>query len=83
LVGRWELDKNGTYPRDSVEKIEFLSDGTGSMDGMKIEWKAEKGRVMISAFGQAQTQNYKISGSKVIFCDDDGGNEAYYNRVKK
>ncbi|MDR2516680.1 MAG: hypothetical protein LBC88_04780, partial [Spirochaetaceae bacterium] len=81
LVGRWELDKNGTYPRDSVEKIEFLSDGTGSMDGIKIEWKAEKGRVMVSAFGQAQTESYKISGSKVTFVDDDG-NETHYNRVK-
>ena len=78
LVGRWELE-NG--PQSSVKKIEFFSDGTGNMDGTKIEWKAEKGQVMVSAFSQAQTESYKISGSTVTFRDDEGS-ESCYRKIK-
>jgi hypothetical protein len=78
LVGKWELEDG---PRGSVKTIEFFSGGTGSMDGTAIEWKAERGRVMVSAFGQTQTESYKISGSMVTFRDDEGS-ESRYKKVK-
>jgi hypothetical protein len=75
LVGKWEAIENG---KPTGEITEFFSDGkaiTNSPDlrqGTKFEWKTEKNRLIISAFGQTFAADYKIFGSTLIMKNDDG-----------
>ena len=73
LSGIWELEsvENGSAS-DMVQRIEFFKDGTGSMDGVSISWKTENNRMMVSAFGEAQTESYKLSGKTLTFTSDEG-----------
>jgi uncharacterized protein (TIGR02145 family) len=76
LVGRWvEVSaKDG-------EIMDLLSDGTGVVTkgskGVAITWKTESGRFYVTAFGTAQSQNYKLQGSILTFTDDNGKIEEY------
>ncbi|MDR1839146.1 MAG: hypothetical protein LBQ93_06135 [Treponema sp.] len=69
LLGRWEEIKEET---STAQFLEFFPDGTVDLDGLTVEWKAKKGKLMLSAFGITQTVNYNISGSTLTLADDDG-----------
>jgi len=77
LLGRWERTEGGSVT------MEFFKDGTGNINGTgSLKWKAEKGRLMISAYGSTETGDYKISGSTLTLTADDG-KETQYKKVKK
>ena len=78
LLGRWEEIKEEA---SSVEILEFFPDGTVDLAGLTVDWKVEKGRLMVSAFGITQTVNYSISGSTLTLTDDDG-TETKYKKLK-
>jgi len=84
LAGIWELESvvNGSR-RDVVERIEFFKDGSGSMDGVSITWKTEGNRMMVTAFGQAQTESFKLSGSTLTFASDQGVITVYKKKINK
>ena len=73
LAGIWELERveNGSTS-SVVQRIEFFKDGIGNMDGVAITWKTENNRMMVTAFGQAQTESYKLSGKTLKFTTDNG-----------
>ena len=84
-AGKWKLDRveNG-HSFGVVDRFELFKDGTGDMQGAKIEWKwVGKNRMSISAFGAAQTHDTALSGSTfTIIYDKDTGHKAIYKRVK-
>ena len=75
LVGTWEMvsieiifDGESHHEYGEGESMEFFSDGNGAMvDGRgrtdAFTWTAENGRLMITAFGNTDVQDYRISGS--------------------
>ena len=70
LLGKWEEIKNeGPY---TAAILEFFPDGNVDFDGLTVEWKAEKGLLMLSFFDITQTVNYKISDSTLTLFFDDG-----------
>ena len=83
LVGKWEYLEDGI---SSGAYIEFLSDGTINFEGIKLEWKIEKGQLMLSAYGQteAYATDYKISGSTLTMINFPfDGQESQFKKVKK
>jgi hypothetical protein len=79
LVGKWQEVENGNV---SDEILEFLKDGTLDYGGITGNWKAEKGKLTFSFWGQDETVSYKVSGSTLTIIDDDG-DETQYKKVKK
>jgi hypothetical protein len=69
LLGRWEEINEGPY---TATILEFFPDGNLDLDGLTVEWKAEKGLLMLSFFDITQTVNYKISDSTLTLFFDDG-----------
>jgi hypothetical protein len=66
LVGRWEEVSRGW-------KMDFLSDGTGIVDGQPITWKIEGNRLYIigvsafsDVFGDNGSCEYTLSASSLI-----------------
>jgi len=69
LIGRWEEINEGPY---AAAILEFFSDGNVDFDGLTVEWKVKKGRLMLSFFDNTQTVNYKITDSTLTLFFDDG-----------
>ena len=69
LLGRWEEINEGPY---TAAILEFFPDGNVDFDGLTVEWKVKKGRLMLSFLDITQTVNYEISGSTLTLSDDDG-----------
>jgi len=84
LVGRWVAVSGDD--KDKGFSLELLSDGTGILtkgsQGVAITWKTEKDRFYLTAFGQAQAENYKLQGSELTFTEDNG-KISKYTKCKK
>jgi len=83
LVGRWVAVSG----KDRGDIMDLLSDGTGVLTkgskGVAITWKTESGRFYITAFGTAQSANYKLQGSVLAFTKDNGEISEEYSKCKK
>ena len=79
LVGKWQEVENGEVSGDIME---LLKDGTFDYGGIKGEWKAEKGKLTLTFWGESETVDYKVSGSTLTITDDDG-EETQYKKVKQ
>jgi len=85
LVGRWELHDDTNAPRGIVDGFEFISDGTGTMEGSRITWSAEDGRITIRnpPWG-SQTVEYELSRSTLTLFHNRAANSfAVYRRVRQ
>ena len=82
LAGVWELDRveNGSS-YNVIQRFELFRDGTGNMEGVSIGWSAESNRIMLTAFGQAQSHDYRLSGSTLtIIYDTRTNHRAIYRK---
>ncbi|MDR2182446.1 MAG: hypothetical protein LBN92_07195, partial [Treponema sp.] len=67
LVGRWLLVEGSGF-----DDAEFLTDGTGIVDGIEVNWKVEKNRMYVTHPQRAVSFDYQLTGSKLALTDDDG-----------
>ena len=82
LAGVWELDRveNGSS-YGIVDRFELFRNGTGNMEGTSINWSVENNRMMITAYGQAQSNDYRLTGSTLTIIYDTRTNyRAIYRR---
>jgi hypothetical protein len=67
LVGRWLLVEGRAF-----DSAEFLTDGTGIVDGNEVSWKVEKNRLFVSQSQQVLSFDYQLAGSKLTLTDENG-----------
>jgi DNA/RNA endonuclease YhcR with UshA esterase domain len=77
LIGSWVPENGDHAPGGFPDNVEFYSDGTCNWDDEDVNYSVESGRIKFSAWGQAETYDYKINGSKLTLTDDDGDSVTY------
>jgi hypothetical protein len=89
LIGMWVEEVETTSGIEERERLEFENDGTVKISEISNEriryitytWEVEKGRlIMRDDDNEIMERNYKISGSKLVFTDNDGDILRAYNR---
>jgi ABC-type glycerol-3-phosphate transport system substrate-binding protein len=80
LIGRWSLEP-GQPTSGNIEEMELLTDKTGIVDGVGINWKAENGRFYVTHSLGVFAWGYKISGGTLTLTNDSGENLTYKRKI--